>query len=57
MSEQKTRKEILLEEISELNRKLDEHRKTKKNCSQLRKELIKLILELDNLEQDKEYKD
>jgi hypothetical protein len=56
MGEQKTRKEILLEEISELNRKLEEHRKTKKNCSQLRKELIKLILELDNLEQDKEYK-
>jgi len=57
MGEQKTRKEILLEKINELNHRIEEYRRSRKDCSQLRKELIQLIIELDNLGQDKEYED
>jgi hypothetical protein len=57
MGEQKTRKEILLEEINELNHQIEEYRRSRKDCSQLRKKLIQLIVELDGLGQDKEYED
>lgn len=57
MDEQKTRKEILLEKINELNHRIEEYRRSRKDCSQLRKELIQLIIELDSLGQDKEYED
>ena len=57
MNEQKSKKEILLEEINELNHRIEDHRKIGKNYSRLRYELIQLIIELDNLEKDKEYED
>ena len=57
MGEQKkSRKEILLEEIDELNHLIENNRKIGKDSSRLRYELIQLIIELDNMEKDNEYK-
>ena len=56
MGEQKkSRKEILLEEIDELNHLIENNRKIGKDSSRLRYELIQLIIELDNMEKDNEY--
>lgn len=54
MGEQKTKKEILFEKINELNHKIEEYRRSGKDCSQLRIELTQLIIELDNLGREKE---
>jgi hypothetical protein len=55
MEKQKTKKELLTEEIEELTRLIEEARKNKKSSSKYKKRLIELIIELDGLEQDKEY--
>ncbi len=56
-NKQKSRKEILIEEIDELNHLIEDYRRLKKDCSRLRHELIQLIMELDSLEQDNEYEE
>jgi hypothetical protein len=55
MEKPKTKKELLTEEIEELTRLIEEARKNKKSSSKYKKRLIELIIELDGLEQDKEY--
>lgn len=50
----------LAEEINRLNERIRELHSYNEDCSAEMQELIKLIIELDNLEQDKEieeYKD
>jgi len=54
MEDQKSRKEILLEEISELTRQIEDARKSRKSITKLRERLIKLILELDSLGKDED---
>jgi DNA-binding protein H-NS len=55
MEDQKFKKEVLLEEISELTRQIEDARKSqKKSITKLRERLIKLILELDFLGKDEE---
>jgi hypothetical protein len=56
MEKPKTKKELLTEEIEELTRLIEEARKNKKSSSKYKKRLIEMIIELDGLEQDKEYK-
>jgi hypothetical protein len=56
MEKPKTKKELLTDEIEELTRLIEEARKNKKSSSKYKKRLIELIIELDGLEQDKEYK-
>jgi len=55
MKKPKTKKELLTEEIEELTLLIEEARKNKKSSSKYKKRLIELIIELDGLEQDKEY--
>lgn len=54
MENQKSRKEILLEQISELMQQKEDARKSKKSISKFQAALIKLILELDSLGKDEE---
>lgn len=51
------KREALLEEINLLNERIRQLRRMGKNCSAETQELIRLILELDNLEQDKEIEE
>ena len=51
------KKEILIEEIKEIERQIEKCRLAKKNCSKLKSELVRLIIELDSVEQDNEYDD
>jgi len=57
MEEQKTEKEILIEKINKLSRDIEECRRHKKNCTQLRKQLTQLIIELDNFRKKERYED
>jgi hypothetical protein len=52
-----SKRESLLQEITELNEHIQLLRKSRKNASAEVKKLIELIIELDGLEQDKEFKD
>lgn len=52
-----SKRESLLQEITELNEHIQLLRKSRKNTSAEVKKLIELIIELDGLEQDKEFKD
>ena len=54
MEKQKSRKEILLEQINELMQQKEAARKSKKSISKFQASLIKLILELDSLGKDEE---
>lgn len=49
------KQESLLQEIEELNKLIQYKHSNGLNCSEERKKLIKLILELDNSEQEKEF--
>lgn len=51
------KRESLVEEINLLNERIRQLRSIGKDCSIETQELIKLIIELDNLEQDKEIKE
>jgi len=53
----KTKKEILVEETKEIECQIEKCRLAKKNCSKLKSELVRLIIELDSVEQDNEYDD
>jgi len=52
-----SKREDLLEEIKQLNDTIRDLRRMGKNRSTEMKELIRLIVELDNLEQDKEIEE
>ncbi len=52
-----SKRESLVEEINQLNDLIRYLRSIGKDCSQEVQELIKLIIELDNLEQDKEIEE
>ncbi len=52
-----SKRESLLQEITELNEHIQLLRKSRKKTSVEVKKLIELIIELDGLEQDKEFKD
>lgn len=54
MEKQKSRKEILMEEITLLTQSIDAGRRLGKKVTKLREQLIKLILELDSLGKDEE---
>jgi hypothetical protein len=51
------KRESLVEEINLLNECIRQLRSIGKDCSKETQELIKLIIALDNLEQDKEIKE
>lgn len=51
------KQESLLQEIEELNKLIQHKRSMGLDCSKERKMLTKLILELDNSEQDKEFEE
>ena len=51
------KRESLVEEINLLNECIRQLRRMGKDCSAETQELIRLIIELDNLEQDKEIKE
>ena len=51
------KRESLVEEINLLNERIRQLRRMGKDCSAETQELIRLIIELDNLEQDKEIKE
>lgn len=53
----KNKKESLAEKINELNELIHLARFSGQDCSQLRKELTALILELSDIEQDKEFEE
>ena len=52
-----SKRESLLQEITELNEHIQLLRKSRKKTSVEVKKLIELIIELDGLEQDKKFKD
>jgi len=54
MENQKSRKEILMDEITHLTRLIEESRRSKRSCVKLREKLVKLILELDSLGKEQE---
>jgi translation initiation factor 2B subunit (eIF-2B alpha/beta/delta family) len=54
MENQKTRKEILMDEITHLIRLIEESRRSKRSCMKLRERLVNLILELDSLGKEQE---
>jgi hypothetical protein len=51
------KQKYLVEEINLLNERIRQLRRIGKDCSEETQELIKLIIELDSLEQDKEIKE
>jgi len=57
MEKQKSRKEILTEEINCITQSIEEARKLKKSCVKLRGKLVKLIIELDLLDNEQESKE
>lgn len=54
MEKQKSRKEILMEEVMFLTQAIEAARRSGKTSAKLREQLIKLILELDSLGKDEE---
>ena len=54
MEDQKSRKEVLLEEINELTRQIENARKSRKSSTKLRSLLVELVVELDSLGKDEE---
>ena len=54
MENQKSRKEILMDEITHLTRLIEESRRSKRSCAKLRERLVNLILELDSLGKEQE---
>lgn len=54
MENQKSRKEILMDEITHLTRLIEESRRSKRSCVKLRERLVNLILELDSLGKEQE---
>lgn len=55
MEKKKTKKEILTDEMNELISLIEETRKNRKSAAKYKKRLVELIIELDNLEKDKDY--
>ena len=53
----KNKRETLVEEVNLLNERIRNLRSRGKDCSVEMDQLIKLIMELDNLEQDKEIRE
>ena len=53
----KNKRETLVEEVNLLNDRIRNLRSRGKDCSVEMDQLIKLIMELDNLEQDKEIRE
>ena len=51
------KQKYLVEEINLLNESIRQLRRIGKDCSEETQELIRLIIELDSLEQDKEIKE
>ena len=51
------KQKYLVEEINLLNERIRQLRRIGKDCSEETQELIRLIIELDSLEQDKEIKE
>jgi len=52
-----SKRDSLLQEITDLNERIQLLRRSKKSTSAEVKKLIELIIELDGLEQDKEFED
>jgi len=53
----KNKRETLVEEVNLVNDRIRDLRRRGKDCSAEMDQLIKLIMELDNLEQDKEIRE
>ena len=53
----KNKRETLVEEVNLLNDRIRDLRRRGKDCSAEMDQLIRLIMELDNLEQDKEIRE